>query len=543
MDIELVKKEGPDGLLVPTAEGYEALERAVTNSRGQVYFFQNVSPVLVAGVMARVSRSADDVRSVYLNEFAQGGNDRLEDLMSRVLGAYGDDSVQQLAPVQFVIERTSNLMTKLIEWSRLMAYLEQSTRYINFSTKVNGDWRYYTPPNLSPATRAQYAQALDQIFACYSDMVERMIVHVRAKYPRPDKQSDPNGYAAWPASTKAQALDALRPVLPVATQSTVCVVGNAQTLERFYIFLRSQPLAEAHDVAEQLLAEARKVPGLKSFLDRADRPDRGGAMTDYLAGTRDDMTELADTWALMGGDQGMVGQDDGQHAVSLTDFWPKTERELVHRLFFGVPGVNLSLRTLERRVSTLTQQEIATAIQTHFGTRGDRRHRPGRALEKAFTEWEIVDEYATFRDLQRHRMLCGFEWQQLTPYLGYSVPELVTEAGLEEPFRNCFAISFDLYQMLAQERLLEVSQYATLLGHRMRYSFTASLRELVHMLELRTQPAGHPGYRRICQQMHNRLAEVYPTLAACMNFVDHSGDAELARQAQESAIEARKSRM
>ena len=45
---------------------------------------------------------------------------------------YGDDSVAQLGGVHLACEQASNLLTKVLEWGRLMAYLEQSTRYIAY---------------------------------------------------------------------------------------------------------------------------------------------------------------------------------------------------------------------------------------------------------------------------------------------------------------------------------------------------------------------------------------------------------------------------
>ena len=50
--------------------------------------------------------------------------------------------------------------------------------------------------------------------------------------------------------------------------------------------MRAHPLPEAQTYAQLMLDELRKV--IPSFLARVDRPDRGGAWTEYLAGTRDD---------------------------------------------------------------------------------------------------------------------------------------------------------------------------------------------------------------------------------------------------------------
>ncbi|GIT46782.1 MAG: hypothetical protein Ct9H300mP12_13670 [Acidimicrobiales bacterium] len=55
---------------------------------------------------------------------------RAEELYDRVFFEYGDDSVAQLGGVHLACEQASNVPTKILEWGRLMAYLEQSTRYI-----------------------------------------------------------------------------------------------------------------------------------------------------------------------------------------------------------------------------------------------------------------------------------------------------------------------------------------------------------------------------------------------------------------------------
>ena len=69
-------------------------------------------------------------------------------------------------------------------------------------------------------------------------------------------------------------------------------------------------------------------------------------------------------------------------------------------------------------------------LQAYVGDRRNRRHRPGRAFERTDYRFEIVSDYGAFRDLQRHRLLT-IEWQPLGTALGYDVPEIVDEAGLE----------------------------------------------------------------------------------------------------------------
>jgi hypothetical protein len=172
-----------------------------------------------------------------------------------------------------------------------------------------------------------------------------------------------------------------------------------------------------------------------------------------------------------------------------------------------------------------------------MGERLNRRHRPGRALEQAHYTWDLVCDYGIFRDLQRHRMVDDLEWQPLTPRYGYDIPALVDEADLSEQFEACFDLSAQLYSELQAAGYEYEAQYATLLGHKMRWTITYNAREAFHLHELRTSPQGHPGYRKLVQQMHEKLAEVHPMLAEAMIFVNQGEDPELTRLAAERATQ------
>jgi thymidylate synthase ThyX len=85
--------------------------------------------------------------------------------------------------------------------------------------------------------------------------------------------------------------------------------------------------------------------------------------------------------------------------------------------------------------------------------------------------------------------------------------------------------------------LTEEAQYVTLLGHKMRYRFMINAREAFHMLELRTSPQGHPGYRKICQEMYRKLSEVHPRIGRAMKFINQGGDPPLTRLEAERATQ------
>ena len=80
---------------------------------------------------------------------------RSERLFARVLAEYGDDSVAQLGGAHVAVEGASNLLTKVLEWGRLMAYLEQSTRYIPYTQRDGGRWRYHVPAEIDGLAAAR----------------------------------------------------------------------------------------------------------------------------------------------------------------------------------------------------------------------------------------------------------------------------------------------------------------------------------------------------------------------------------------------------
>ncbi len=505
-----------------TETGREFLEQAVTDTEGNVYSFtgEKIGPLMVAAAMARLSRRGDDMRVTILDEFAtdeKEGKD--EQLIHRVVSAYGDDSVQQLVGNHVVVEGASNLLTKQLEWGRLAAYLEQSTRYIYFDQKdETGKYKYFTPENFDSETTQSFNEAMDRIFGLYSGMVRSLTEYIRQNDSTPQEERD----GAWKGATRAQACDAIRPVLPVSTKSTVGIFASGQALESMIMRLMSSDSEEARTTGEKILQESRKV--IPAFLERADKPDRGGATMAYLANTRQNVAELSQTHL-------PETYSAETEPVTLVHHWPNNELDLVPHMLYE--SSNLSIKEIAQEVSTWPIERKMEVFDAYIGERLNRRHRPGRALEQAHYTWDLVCDYGIFRDLQRHRMVDDLEWQALSPRYGYEVPEIVEEAGLTEQFEACFDLSAELYSYLQSRGYTYEAQYATLLGHKMRWTVTYNAREAFHLHELRTSPQGHPGYRKLVQQMHERLAEVHPTIANAMIFVNKGEDPELTRLAAE----------
>src|SRR6188768_3441816 len=163
-----------------------ALAPYFTNLDRPVFALVNLPETVKGALFARYSRSAKPLRRLFLDEFhaevgggpgaaSTVGLARAERLYQRVFNEYGDDSVAQLGGVHLAVEDASNLLTKVLERGRLMAYLEQSTRYIPYTDRRGERWRYLVPAELNGhRLRAEYVTTLDAAFATYARWIDPM---------------------------------------------------------------------------------------------------------------------------------------------------------------------------------------------------------------------------------------------------------------------------------------------------------------------------------------------------------------------------------
>ena len=528
-----------------TPQEVHALTPYFTNTDRSIFALRNLPETVKGALFARYSRSAKSIRRLFLDEFAGEldpaepsgapaddgqaaiGTARAEKLYARVLNEYGDDSVAQLGGAHIACEGVSNVVTKVLEWGRLMAYLEQSTRYVPYTDRPGGRWKYHVPAELDGSpSRALYIETLDAAFDTYARWIPAMEAHFRAKYPKSAEDSD----GVYKSVIRAKALDTLRGLLPAATTSNVGLFGTGQAFEALLLRMFAHPLHEVRDCSQQMLVELRKV--IPAFLTRIDQPERGGRWIDYLSDTRRAFEAAANRFV-----GGIEPEPRGE--VTLTDFDPDGEVKVVAAALYAASGLpDDQLLDTARRLSA---EERVSLLRAYCGSRANRRHRPGRAFERTSYRFDVLADYGAFRDLQRHRLLT-LEWQSLSPNHGFVEPDAIADAGALAEWRDVMERSALLHDRLVGEGLRHVAPYAVVMAFRVRFYMDMNAREAMHVIELRTSPQGHPSYRRVCQAMHRAIDRVagHRAIAAAMQFADHS-EVELERLQSERSLEKRRS--
>jgi thymidylate synthase ThyX len=533
-----------------TPDEVRALAPYFSNTDRPVFALLNLPETVKGALFARYSRSAKSLRRLFLDEFLADVLDdrgvprrpdegplesgyrpspstRADKLYAKVLNDYGDDSVAQLGGAHLACEGVSNVLTKVLEWGRLMAYLEQSTRYVPYTDRPKGHWKYHVPAELDGSPlRDTFVRTLDVAFETYARWIPALESHFRERYPKTPEDSD----GVYRSVIRAKALDTLRGLLPAATTSNVGLFGTGQAFEALLLRMFAHPAKEVRAHADLMLAELRQV--IPAFLARVDQPNRGGRWVEYLAETRCDFNAAAR--GVVAG----VAAADSDAEVTLTDFDPDGEVKVAAAALYAHSTLpDAQLLALARRLSA---SERTALIAAYAGRRANRRHKPGRAFERTTYRFDVLTDYGAFRDLQRHRMLT-LEWQPLSPRHGYTEPAAIEEAGAQRDWRIVMNQSADLYEQLVEAGLHDVAPYAVVMAYRVRFYMEMNAREAMHVIELRTTPQGHPAYRRVCQLMHRAIADVagHKAIAAAMQFVDHS-EVALERLQSERALERKR---
>src|ERR1700682_4358241 len=213
----------------------------------EVFAVYGVEPEIQAYAMAKYSRSSLSMKES-LKEITQ---QKAEKFLNTFYFQYGHRSIADLAHIALAIERLSILAAIVVADEQRWDGQERSTRYQDF--RKSG---YYKPDFGDDASaRELYQQTLDQLFADYEQLSERMFEHLRGIPPNPaDMKQD-----AYERTLRARAFDISRYFLPLATNTSLGEIVNARTLETQVAHLLSQAHREVRDLGA-LLKQAAISP-------------------------------------------------------------------------------------------------------------------------------------------------------------------------------------------------------------------------------------------------------------------------------------------
>jgi thymidylate synthase ThyX len=519
-----------------TPEEKELLKQYVTSTEDDVFAIKNLSGI-VGAIFARYSRAKGTFRETLLKEFIKEGvidPKHAQELIARILIAYGDDSVGELEGAHVSFERISMLATKEIEDRRIGGSpIEQSTRYVFYDQKDNeGHWLYWRGKELTGASFGkQYLETMDFIFETYARLVEPLKEYFKKLKPLDQAEYDINGDGkkeklseltderdlkafnmTYGFDVRSKACDTLRHLLPLSTLTNVGIFGNGRFFQGLISHLYTTDLPEAQEIGRKAFNGTSEV--IASYVKRAAR-------NEYTVSVRSAMAALTKKLGLADAHEKpstlpevmLLAPVEGKDALESFDI------QTIAAMLFPYAGV--SFGTLVEKVLQMDEAGRQEIIRTYIGERNTRRDRPGRALEHGYPYmFELTTDWGVYKDLMRHRMNTQ-QRQLFTTRLGFFLASEVAEAGVQNDIEACVEKSNTLYELMRKENSL-LAQYAVLHGNFVRWTLGMNDREAMHLIELRSTPQGHPNYRKIAQEMHRAIVARSPWRAAAMKFADYN---------------------
>ena len=492
----------------------------------EVYAVYGAEPEIQAYAMAKYSRSALSMKES-LREISQ---QKAEKFLNTFYFQYGHRSIADLAHIALAIERLSILAAIAVADEQRWDGQERSTRYQDF--KKSG---YYIPEFTDIPARHLYLESMDNLFARYQALSQRMFEYLASITPKPDDMKQ----EAYERTLKARAFDISRYLLPLATNTSLGEIVNARTLESQVSHLLSHTHQEVRHLGELLKKAATKPAfnvnheSLRRLLEeiRAAAPELGDrAEQELLRETRVAPTlvkyadpnayEIENRRELRQAAADLMGQTPIASAktVDLLDEEP-LEIELATTLLYE--HCHYPYRQIREAIESAAgkrRQEIIDLGLRHRG-KHDEMLRPFCAGQQF--RFDILMDIGAFRDMHRHRR-CIQIGQRFSTQHGYDAPEELDAAGERYDYDQLMEHMVEVVNQLSRRgnEAQENSQYAIPLAFRKRTLFKMDFAEAVYISELRTGPAGHISYRKVAYAMYQAVADKYPALAKYFRVTD-----------------------
>lgn len=487
-----------------------------------VFAITGLPPEVLAVAFAKYSRSPLPVKEI-INDLTE---EKSAEFHEKWVIGYGDASVADMAMISVALENVSILASKVIEDNRLGSYQEKSTRYQIFDTS-----RFYRPQAImdDPESSQIYEQTISDLMTAYSDTVELMMRYYRSAYPQPKDTTD----TMYASKIKARSCDIARYILPVATLTNLGVIMSARGLRHAISKLKGHPLQEMKDLGAVIQRaaidpaynpqEAKIQPIFEDLVNHDSDEVRAaaerilntiklqvkGAPTLIKYTDAKEYLIKKDRAVYEAAQQALSGTPDTDHRVEFIAQDGTVEEQLISTFLYR--GSRYSYNHILSQVRTMPDSEKQRIIRKIQDERSQFDW-PSREFEvPGPLVFDTLMDYGAFRDLQRHRM-CTQINQELWVDMGYETPRDLEAAGGLYVYKEVMEKAKAAITTLAKKHPYD-AQYLIPMAFRKRTLFRMNLRELYHIIELRSKSGGHFSYRSLVYEMYEQFKEKHPLLA------------------------------
>lgn len=360
--------------------------------------------------------------------------------------------------------KNSSLYLKMMV-ERYIASVEPT----GFSVWSDNDYEFFTPQGLPKDVEASYRSTMQRIVELHRQMRQKL----ESYYER-------NIASGLQLPNISQLL---LPVTPLAAVSSFKATLSPKAIKRLAPQLLSSDLAELQWTAQQIyLAAKQQWP--ENFKQPLETDTPPVALNNIISKLADEKLSLnsADT-----------------EPVNLISAVPRLEFDLLAETIY--PYSTLSLEEIIEEVAEWSYQQKYEALKQAAGE-------PDLLLEKIRYKFDLITDHIVLNEVGSLVGASPMLSQNPSPRNGYNVPETLEEAGIDELYIQCFDESLKLFSRLQQIDRDDLTVYAVLLGHRLRWQLNANAYELKNVI-------GHgsgAGYSDLVKNLKEKIAEVHPLI-------------------------------
>ncbi len=442
-------------------------------NKRRIYLLDNKknSPETIAVTFAKTSRSPQTFDQI-AQELSEESSAQFHEKW--VVG-YGHSSVAEHAVLHLAVENVSRLAVECLESNRLASYTEKSSRY-----QVWDADNFFTPDELKDSPfSVLYHDTVHMLFERYLKAIPVLQNTIEAA-----KQAQ--GESLSERELHACCMDVCRYYLPAAASANVGITINAHSLEHALRKMLSHPLAEVRQIGTEIKQVATAyLPTLVKYADEVP----------YLKQAEQRTAQFTQNLK-----PSHSGNDD--EWCRLVDHDTNFEEHVLNALLFHFG--NNSYSDNQIAFQQLAPEQIEELLDILFVKRGE-HDIPLRELEFNWFLFDILMDQGAYFEFKRHRMMTQTV-QPLSPREGFTIPRLITQAGLEENFREAMQMAARAYHRIAQESPAAAS-YIIPNAFNRRVLAAMNLRSAMHFIQLRTAPNAHFAIRRVANRMAELLRE------------------------------------
>ncbi|MEA3464057.1 MAG: FAD-dependent thymidylate synthase [Patescibacteria group bacterium] len=457
------------------------------NNNPRIYALKNLSPEVIAVAFAKCSRSPESFDKI-ATELTEKQS---ADFNEKWVVNFGHGSIAEHAFLNIAIENISLMAVECIQSNRLGSYTEKSSRY-----QIYDRGRIYVPKifDSEPKIKQAYLNAVNQLFDVYEKSIEPIKQAIYKIYP--NVNNDPEHI--WQAKIKSKWIDICRFLLPNCVLANLGASMNARSWEYAIVKMLSHPLAEVGKIGQEVKKVALEItPTLVKYAN----PNEYYILNEqFLHNKAKDLAQKLETPEF---------NNDNKLQVELIDYDKQGEDKILAALLYKYRPT--SFNQALNKIKTMSKAEKGQIFKTILEKAKNIYDKPPRELEYPYYTFDVLLDQGAYYDLKRNRIMTQTP-QILNGEYGYYTPQIFTQVGLADDYRNAMEQAHQTCRLIAEKYPYE-AQYITTKATARRFIMKMNLREAFYFIGLRSKKTGHFMYRKVAQMVYDHIARVHPMLA------------------------------